>query len=123
MDRRRFCQLGAAAGAAALGGCERTTDALQHVRGDFTGIAHERGHRLRDGVQAPPPTGLPTRSTRVLILGAGVAGLAAARALRQRGVDDLAVLELEDQPGGQCARRAPGWHALPLGCTLPAASG
>lgn len=115
MDRRRFCQLGAAAGAAALGGCERTTDALQHVRGDFTGIAHERGHRLRDGVQAPPPTGLPTRSTRVLILGAGVAGLAAARALRQRGVDDWAVLELEDQPGGNARAGHLGGMPCPLG--------
>ena len=37
---------------------------------------------------------------RVVIVGAGIAGLAAARALTRSGVDDVRVLELEDAAGG-----------------------
>ena len=40
------------------------------------------------------------RRARVVIAGGGIAGLAAARALRLAGQDDFVLLELEDQPGG-----------------------
>ena len=55
-------------------------------------------HRLRAPV--PSPEGLPAQRVKVLVLGAGVSGLTAAWRLRQGGLHDLAVLELEDGPGG-----------------------
>jgi cation diffusion facilitator CzcD-associated flavoprotein CzcO len=39
-------------------------------------------------------------SPRVVIIGAGFGGLGAAKALRDRGVDDLTILERADQAGG-----------------------
>ena len=52
---------------------------------------------------------------RVLIAGGGVAGLAAARALRQRGIEDFALLELEDAAGGNSRGGEIGGIACPLG--------
>ena len=68
-------------------------------------------------MRAPMPATAPTvtRRTGVLIAGAGVAGLAAARALRQRGIEDFALLELEDQPGGNSRSAQLGAMACPLG--------
>ena len=39
-------------------------------------------------------------SPRVVVIGAGFGGLSAAKALRDRGIDDIAVLERADQAGG-----------------------
>ena len=50
-----------------------------------------------------------------LIAGGGVAGLAAARALRQRGIDDFVVLELEDSAGGNSRGGQVNGIACPLG--------
>ena len=79
-----------------LAGCARPDASA--IEGGFTGIDHARGHRLR----APWPTRAPdvTRRVHTLIAGGGIAGLAAARALRQRGHEDFALLELEDTAGG-----------------------
>jgi predicted NAD/FAD-dependent oxidoreductase len=55
------------------------------------------------------------RKTRVLIAGGGVAGLAAARALRLRGMDDFALLELEDEAGGNARGGSVDGIACPLG--------
>jgi monoamine oxidase len=55
------------------------------------------------------------RKTRVLIAGGGVAGLAAARALRLRGMDDFAMLELEDTAGGNARGTSVGGIACPMG--------
>jgi hypothetical protein len=51
----------------------------------------------------------------VLVVGAGIAGLAAARAFARAGVDDVQVLELEDQPGGNSRSHVLGGMACPLG--------
>jgi len=106
MKRRQFL----ATGSLALAGCK---PASREIDGGFTGVGFERGHRLRPAsagapgaAQASPGEGLPTgspgatRRVHTLIAGGGVAGLAAARALRQRGIDDFVVLELEDSAGG-----------------------
>src|SRR5690606_23098617 len=47
--------------------------------------------------------------------GGGVAGLAAARALRLAGVDDVVLLELEDEAGGNARGGRVGGIACPLG--------
>ncbi|RIX74960.1 FAD-dependent oxidoreductase [Acidovorax cavernicola] len=112
MRRRGF--LGAAAGAAgalALAGCEAPP---QPIEGGFTGVDVARGHAMRDGAlrsQAPASV----RRTRVVIAGGGVAGLAAARALRLAGIDDFALLELEDTAGGNARGGSVGGIACPLG--------
>ena len=95
--------------ALALAGCAPR----QEITGGFTGINIERGHMLRDG-KLPPAQG-PVQRTRVLIAGGGIAGLAAARALRLSGIDDFRLLELEDQPGGNSRSGAVNGIACPLG--------
>jgi monoamine oxidase len=109
MKRREF--LSAAAGALALGGC----DARHEIEGGFAGIDVERGHALRDGTLSRNDAPSATRRTRVLIAGAGVAGLAAARALRLAGIEDFVLLELEDQAGGNSRGGQVGGIACPLG--------
>ncbi len=109
MQRRQF--LGATA-ATLLAGCE----APRVLAGGFTGIDMARGHQLRELLKSgnlPAPT--VQRRTQVLIAGGGVAGLAAARSLRLAGVSDFALLELEDQAGGNSRGGQLGGIACPLG--------
>ena len=117
MALRRRSLLGSALGGAAL--LAACTRAPREVGGGFTGTSPERGHRLAAaGPGAAPPASVPpqiVRRVHTVIVGAGVAGLAAARALRQRGVDDLAVLELEDEAGGNSRGGAVAGIACPLG--------
>ena len=87
--------------------------AAPQVDGGFAGVAHERGHLLREGHDRPAPA--RRYRTGVLIAGGGVAGLAAARALRLRGVDDFALLELEDEAGGNSRGSSLEGIACPLG--------
>jgi monoamine oxidase len=108
MKRREF--LGVAAGAMTLAACE----APHAIEGDFTGIDFVRGHALRDGaLQSGAPNA--TRRTRVVIAGGGVAGLAAARALRLAGIEDFVLLELEDSAGGNSRGGQVAGIACPLG--------
>ena len=111
--RRHFLGATGATGALALAGCEAPASAIE---GGFTGTSHERGHLLREPPSLGAPT-LPTVTRRVhtLIAGGGVAGLAAARALRLRGQDDFALLELEDTPGGNSRPTTVGGIACPMG--------
>ena len=108
MRRRSF--LGGAIGAATLPGCQPA----HAIEGGFTGIDMARGHALRDG-RMDSGTPQVTRRTRVLVAGGGVAGLAAARALRLQGIDDFALLELEDAAGGNARSGAVDGIACPLG--------
>ncbi|WP_367849306.1 FAD-dependent oxidoreductase [Rhodoferax sp. WC2427] len=105
MHRRHFL----ATTALPLLGCAPTQD----ITGGFTGIHHARGHLLREARAWPAPN--TTRRTDVLIAGGGVAGLAAARALRLKGVEDFALLELEDSAGGNSRGGSVGGIACPLG--------
>ncbi|RTL15805.1 MAG: NAD(P)/FAD-dependent oxidoreductase [Burkholderiales bacterium] len=93
----------------ALTGCTPEAPALQ---GSWVGTHPERGHRLRE---APPRADGPRRRAGVLIVGAGIAGLACARALSQRGIDDIALLDLEDQAGGNSRGHEIGGWPCPLG--------
>ena len=82
----------------------------------WVGARHERGHRLRDLASAPGwPAAATPRRAAVLIVGAGIAGLAAARAFARAGVDDVQLLELEDEPGGNSRGHSLGGLACPLG--------
>lgn len=90
-------------------GCTAEAPALQ---GGWVGTHPERGHRLRG--ELPRADG-PLKKTGVLIVGAGIAGLACARELARRGVDDFAVLDLEDQAGGNSRGHNLGGSPCPLG--------
>jgi monoamine oxidase len=98
-----------AAGALALAGCERSPAQLQ---GGWVGASHARGHRVRDGLKPVPAV---ERRAAVLVLGAGIAGLSAARAFARLGVDDVQLLELEDSAGGNSRGHQLGGQACPLG--------
>ena len=109
--KRRTWLQGAAAWP--LAGCSRD-GSPPPLAGGWVGAAHERGHRLRQPLPTDAQGGQPRRAT-VLVLGAGVAGLAAARGFMRAGVDDVHLLELEDQPGGNSRSHRLGGLACPLG--------
>jgi monoamine oxidase len=123
--RRRV--LGASLAALApLAGCGRGEPA--RYDGGWLGVAHERGHLVRDGLPATKSGALPAAAEALrvgaLVVGAGIAGLAAARALRAAGIDDCHVLDLEDGAGGNSRGHAMAGMRCPLGAhylPLPAA--
>lgn len=106
LNRRGFLL----AGGAALAGCE---PAPAEIDGGWVGASAARGHRLRNA--RPARNAGPLRRTRILIVGGGIAGLACARALRRAGVDEFALLELEDQAGGNSRGHAMAGMRCPLG--------
>ena len=115
MQRRQFLATATASAAAAvlLPGCD---DAPRALQGGFTGVNIERGHALRDLLKTGRlPAPAVVRRAQVVIAGGGVAGLAAARSLRLAGVDDFALLELEDTAGGNSRGGAVSGIACPLG--------
>lgn len=84
----------------ALAGCGRgQSDAARIPPGELVGASVGIGHRLRDGLKAEVPNDR-WETRRVVIVGAGIAGLSAARKLRQAGIEDFSILELEKKPGG-----------------------
>jgi monoamine oxidase len=102
MQRRRFLKTWLAAWGLALGGC---------------GAADTRAEPdSRAGVV--PATWLPTVDApaggahRVVVIGAGMAGLAAARELQAWG-DEVVVVEARDRPGGR-TWTSDAWPDLPL---------
>ncbi len=110
---RRRDVLGWGLGAATVLGAGCSPAAPAHVPVQWVGASHTRGHRLRRSGALPPVA--VQRQAGALVIGAGVAGLAAARGLRQRGIDDVHVLELEDQPGGNSRGHQMAGMACPLG--------
>lgn len=111
-DRRALLGLGA--GAAALaGGCAALAFREPPLPpGALAGADLSRGHRLRQG-KFPPPA----REERagIVIVGGGVAGLSAGWTLAEAGYGDFALLELEDEAGGNARSGANAVSAYPLG--------
>lgn len=84
----------------------------RRITGRIVGADAALGHRIRDdGFPAPD------RQERVpvVIVGGGIAGLAAAHALRSRGVEGFVVLEMGAQPGGNSISGANAVSAFPWG--------
>lgn len=115
ISRRHFLATAGAGAAAVLAGCGR---GARTFPGGIVGASFAAGHRLRDGTFPAP---VETVRTGVVIAGGGIAGLAAARRLDRRGMTDLLLLDLEQQPGGcaACGRNSVsaypwGAHYVPL---------
>jgi monoamine oxidase len=89
--------------------------AERNLGGGFVGPDHERGHLLRPSEQRPLQSGTARRHTRVAIVGAGVAGLAAARALHAAGIDDYQLFELDAAAGGNSRAGAMAGLLCPWG--------
>ena len=87
--RRRFMS-------AALTGL--TAKAGRVVAGGFVNDSFGLGHQLRDKTLTPQIR--REERPRIVIVGAGIAGLSAAWRLRKRGFTDFVLLEMEQQPGG-----------------------
>lgn len=115
-SRRSVLGASLAAALAPLG-CTRS-DAPSFA-GGWGGASHERGHLVRAGASAARSGAAPridvTRRVGAIVVGGGVAGLAAARALRAAGVDDSHVLELEDGAGGNSRGHTMAGMRCPLG--------
>ncbi len=119
--RREILAGGAAVAGGILLGC-RGPDAPEPGNGTLGGIvgsSHKPGHRLRNGNEFPRPA--RTERAGVVIVGGGVAGLAAARRLNRSGLREFVLLELEDAIGGNSRSGASsvtpypwGAHYLPL---------
>ncbi|MFM8899212.1 MAG: FAD-dependent oxidoreductase [Burkholderiales bacterium] len=118
-ERRHWMKAAACTGLAATGVLSACTDKSQPYSGSWVGANVERGHRLREHFASSKSGQVPAPASQhrasVLIVGAGIAGLACARALMQAGVDDVHVLELEDAPGGNSRAHSLGGMACPLG--------
>ena len=109
--------LGMTAGALSLLGCDAKLPegSSSSWTSAWVGSSPERGHRLRVPRSASAPAPSVQRRASVLIIGGGIAGLAAARAFMRSGHDDVRLLELEDQPGGNSRGHRLGGMACPLG--------
>lgn len=92
LGRRRF--LGASS--AALVGLSLKSD--PPIAGSFVNDAFQMGHLLRD--RSPFPAVRRVEKFPVVIVGGGIAGLSAAWRLRKRGFTDFALLEMNQQAGG-----------------------
>ena len=88
---------------AGLVGCTRESESRWTAQ--WVGAAHERGHRLRDSKSGSLGAPALTQRASVIVVGAGIAGLAAARRLGS-GVDFRRVIEpgtLRHRRNGHCA--------------------
>ncbi|MBD2767998.1 FAD-dependent oxidoreductase [Hymenobacter sp. BT664] len=95
-----------------LPGCE-TRHQLEHIKGQLLGAQAATGHLLRDPSRLPPPT--RTLETEVLIIGGGVAGLAARRWLHRHGQPNTLLVELANETGGNAAAGRNEASAYPWG--------
>jgi spermidine synthase len=122
VDARRRALLLASA-MAPWAGC--TAPPSTRWAGGWIGADVEHGHRLRDRGAAGLPEPALQRRAGALVVGAGIAGLAAARGLVRAGVDDVRVFDLEAAAGGNSRGHAIGGIACPLGAhylPLPASA-
>ena len=111
MKRARFIQSVLTA-AAALCIPAVSCHQKKKIRGRITGASASFGHLLRENITAPATR---TASQKVIIIGAGISGLSAARTLYNAGLNDFLILDLENVPGGNAASGKNEISSYPLG--------
>jgi phytoene dehydrogenase-like protein len=84
---------------AALSACRAGRAPAPLPGGELVGASDRVGHLLRGGLKVEPPAEAWQR-VGVVIVGGGVAGLAAGWRLLRAGFDDFVLLELEREAGG-----------------------
>lgn len=82
------------------------------IPGELSGASATIGHRLRSG-GFPPPAETLTKDA--VVIGGGIAGLAAGYRLAKAGLSDFTLLDLEDRPGGNARSGANRITAYPWG--------
>jgi protoporphyrinogen oxidase len=85
------------------------------AQGGVLGLDSPLGHRLREPVPPLPANTSPVRRCDVAIVGAGISGLSAARALKQQGFGDIQIFDLEATAGGNSRSHTMQGMACPLG--------
>ncbi|MDQ3804086.1 MAG: FAD-dependent oxidoreductase [Acidobacteriota bacterium] len=105
----------------ALAACDTREATAPLPEGEIVGASDGLGHLLRDGVRVEVAAEGWERAG-VVIVGGGVAGLAAAWRFLKEGFEDFVLLELEAAPGGTArAGERPGYVPYPWGAHyLPA---
>lgn len=93
IPRRTFVVGAALTGAALVAGCAPAPV----MEGAMLGPNHALGHRLREGTL---PTPQRRERVEVVIVGGGIAGLAAARELGRASISEAVLVELETELGG-----------------------
>jgi hypothetical protein len=116
MKRDEFIRL--SAGLAGIGPFLNSCDDKKPITGKIIGASAATGHMLRDKSFADPDI---FEEKQVVIIGAGVSGLSAARHLHKNNITDITILDLEDHAGGNSSfgsnkiSRFPwGAHYIPL---------
>ncbi len=103
----------------AMAAC-RSRVAPRMPAGEIIGQSDKIGHKLRDGLRVIPSADA-WQHVGALIVGGGVAGLAAARTMLNAGFDDFVLLELEPVHGGTSRSGASPLVSYPWGAHyLPA---
>jgi monoamine oxidase len=108
---RRRTVLAAGASSVLAAACHR--EAPTSWSGGWVGDTVALGHRLRDAAPLPAPAA--EHRVALVIVGGGIAGLAAARAARREGIDDIVLLDLHDAAGGNSRGHVLGGVPCPLG--------
>ncbi|RXK87084.1 flavin monoamine oxidase family protein [Filimonas effusa] len=112
MHRREFIQLTTALTGASL--LPLSCSTTRKIPGTIVGASAKTGHLIRDGrlMQSVP---VSTEQTDILIIGAGISGLSAARSLHRQGHTDMVILEMESHAGGNASSGSNAINAYPWG--------
>lgn len=110
MERRKFLQLSIAL--TAFNSWAASCKKGKKIKGKILGSSASIGHMLRDHKFKEPEL---TEQKDIVIIGGGVSGLSAARFLKNSGLSDFAVLDLEQKMGGNSVHGKNDVSAYPWG--------
>jgi hypothetical protein len=98
--------------AAGVAGC-RGIGKYSHITGKIVGANSKTGHLLRGAASFATPT--QKKEVDILIVGGGISGLSANRWLKQKGLTNVLLLEMDEQAGGNSVSGANSASAYPWG--------
>ena len=124
VDRRKFLQLISAGGISMLipplSSCDTDKYSAKEIKITIKGANSKRAHQVWQASQSF--TKKKSIKRDVVIIGGGVSGLSAAHHLKRSGVNNITVLELADEVGGNSISGNNAYSAYPYGAhylTLP----